>query len=393
MPWKASRPVDLKVEFIARLKRGERMTDLCRDYGINRQTGYEVLRRFEAGGVESLLPRSRAPRHIPHKTQQELVEVILEARRAHPTWGPHKLKSVLEAQFQTTFPAPSTIGEVLKRNGLVEPRRRRRTVAPRPTVLRQVAAPNEVWCVDYKGQFRLGDQSYCYPLTMSDHYSRFIFACDAMAAISDEAACESSADVFRKHGLPVAMRSDNGAPFASTGLAGLTRLSVFWLRLGIELERIEPGHPEQNGRHERMHRTLKLETTRPAGANLLQQQERFDRFIDEFNRVRPHEALGQKPPAAVHKPSSKPFPDKLPEPSYPLHDDTLYVHHSGHLRLGPGDRYFLGKPLEGQAVGIRETDPGRWVVTFMNLDLGEIDRKSKTFTPSNPAAPSPPAVS
>jgi hypothetical protein len=251
--------------------------------------------------------------------------------------------------------------------------------------LREARSPNEVWCVDYKGQFRLGDSSYCYPLTWTDQYSRYLLGCEAMPAIDQDAAYQASADVFRRHGLPEVIRSDNGVPFASRGLAALTRLSVFWLRLGIELERIEPGHPEQNGRHERMHRTLKLETTRPAGANLLQQQERFDRFLQEYNCDRPHEALGQTPPAKTHTPSARPFPEKLLVPRYLLHDDVLPVFSSGHISFPRGEKYFLALALADQEVAVREEPDGRWLVTFMQLDLGVIDRKAKTFT----AVPAP----
>jgi hypothetical protein len=279
------------------------------------------------------------------------------------------------------MPAVSTIFGVLKRHGLVELRRRRPKVPPHSSPLREARSPNEVWCVDYKGQVRLGDRSYCYPLTWTDQYSRYLLGCDAMPAIDQDAACQASANVFRRHGLPEVIRSDNGVPFASRGLAALTRLSVFWLRLGIQLERIEPGHPEQNGRHERMHRTLKLETTRPAGANLLQQQERFEHFIEEFNNDRPHEALGQTPPAKTHTPSPRTFSETLPTPNYPLHDDVLPVFGSGHISFPRGEKYFLALALADQEVGVREETDGRWLVTFMQLDLGVIDRKAKTFTP------------
>ncbi len=383
MPWKASRPVELKAEFVRRLNDGESMTDLCREYGIHRQTGYEVLDRYKAGGIEALLPRSRAPKRVPHRTKEELVEVIVAARRTHPTWGPKKLKELLEKQHDIRLPAASTIGEVLIRHGLVEKRRRRRTAALRPTGLREAAQPNDLWCADYKGQFRLGDGSYCYPLTMTDQFSRKLLCCQGMGAIDEEQACETSWETFRRFGLPTAIRTDNGPPFASVGLAGLTRLAVLWLRLDIELERITPGEPQENGRHERMHRTLKRETARPARANLFQQQERFDEFVDEFNNVRPHEALGQKTPNSVYQSSVRPMPERLVPPEYPLHDDVINVTRGGHLRLGHRERYYLCPALDGQEVGVREMEHGRWLVTFMKLDLGHIDRRSRTFVPVN----------
>jgi transposase InsO family protein len=329
------------------------------------------------------LARSRAPKRIPHKTPEAVVRALLEARKRHPTWGAKKLKTVMEAELDVVLPAASTISHWLKRHGLVESRRPRRNVAPpRPTAgLREAAAPNALWCIDYKGQFRLGDGAYCYPLTLTDQYSRYLLACEGMAAIEEDAATEACAHAFRTYGLPDAIRSDNGVPFASTGLAGLTRLSAFWLRLDIELERIEPGHPEQNGRHERMHRTLKRETARPAAAHALAQQERFGLFRAEFNDVRPHEALGQKTPGSVYRPSSRPYPATLPEPQYPLHDDVVVVDRNGRLSLTRGQSYFLARALAHQPVGVREEADGRWLVTFMKLDLGHVNLRTKTFEP------------
>lgn len=247
--------------------------------------------------------------------------------------------------------------------------------------------PNDVWCVDYKGQFRLGDRSYCYPLTVTDHCSRFILGCDAMAAIDQEQARESMTLLFRQYGLPRFMRSDNGAPFASTGLAGLTKLSVFWMRLGIIPERIQPAHPEQNGRHERMHRTLKRETTRPARSNMLQQQQSFDAFVLEFNTERPHEALAMKRPAEIYAPSSRPFPAQLPELDYAAHDDVITVARNGFIRLpGKRGRPYLSAALADQLIGIQEHDDGRWLATFMDVDLGFIEING-AFSPLLPLPP------
>jgi transposase InsO family protein len=363
------------------------MTDLCLEYGIHRQTGYEMLERYEQAGIEGLLPRSRAPKHTPHRTSDELVQFLLAGRRAHPSWGAKKLKQVLEAQHDIVLPAPSTIGDILARNGLIERKRRRRRFPPVTAGLREATEPNALWCADYKGQFRVGDGSYCYPLTVTDQFSRKLLCCEGMAAIDEDAACEASVRTFRKYGLPAAIRTDNGAPFASRGLAGLTRLSVLWLRLGIELERITPGQPQQNGRHERMHRTLKRDTARPAGANLLQQQERFEAFVDEFNDVRPHEALGLRPPSSVYEPSSRKMPERLAPLEYPLHDDVLTVSRGGTVSFGMRERYYLCPALAGQEVGVRELEEGKWVVTFAALDLGNIDRKSRSFTPGSSAQP------
>jgi transposase InsO family protein len=280
------------------------------------------------------------------------------------------------------MPAASTIGDILASAGLIVPRRRRAPHRAAMTALRAASAPNEVWCIDYKGQFRLGDGTYCYPLTITDQFSRFILCCEGMGAISAETAREQCLDVFATHGLPRVMRSDNGVPFASTGLAGLTQLSVLWLRLGIELERTRPAHPQDNGRHERMHRTLKQETTRPARTNLLQQQERFDAFVDEFNRQRPHEALGMRPPAAVYRPSSIPCPPTLPGLEYPTCDDVRRVGRTGMLHLYGRKDVYLTPALAGEDVGLREDNeiPDRWLVTFANLALGYVEPGSHHFT-------------
>jgi transposase InsO family protein len=385
VPWKSSTPVDLRMEFVNRVMRGERVTDLCREYGISRKTGDKFKQRFIRLGLPGLQDVSRAPKVIPHRTSPELVEIIVAERKEHPTWGPKKVKEVLERRLERALPAASTVGHILVRSGLVTPRKRRPHQRARPTGLRETTAPNDVWCIDYKGQFQLGDRSLCYPLTITDHFSRYILACEAMGAISDEAAKEVCEEIFRLRGLPSAMRSDNGSPFASTGLGGLTKLSVYWMRLGLVRERIRPGHPEENGRHERMHRTLKFETTRPARSNLLQQQERFDEFVDEFNCERPHEALGMKRPSEVYQSSPHPYPSTLADLYYPEHDDAIRVRKDGKIYFS-GQHIYISSALIHEYVGIRERRDGSWLVTFMNLDLGYIDLDKKlkpidVFTP------------
>ena len=372
MPWKSKTPVDLRIEFMKRVMKGETVAELCREFGIARKTGDKFKQRFKRLGEAGLLDLSRAPKVIPHRTSPEVVKLLVDEKKRHPTWGPKKIKTQLEERLLTELPAASTIGDILERAGLVSKRGKRRSVPPQPTTLREALAPNDVWCIDYKGQFRLGNRSLCYPLTLTDQRSRFILGCDAMAAISDDEARESCEEIFRRYGLPKAMRSDNGVPFASTGLANLTRLSVYWLQLGIELERIRPAHPEENGQHERMHRTLKFETTRPPRTNLLQQQERFDEFVEEFNTERPHEALGMKRPAQVYKASPRKLPLTLPQLEYPQHDDMLSVDRNGYISHRRR-RCFLSKALAYQTVGIREELDGRWLVTFASLDLGHVD--------------------
>lgn len=381
------------MEFIRRLERGERVTDLCREYGIARKTGEKFKKRFREHGLTGLQDRSRAPVVIPHKTPPELVALILAHRRQHPTWGPKKLKATLQADLGRALPAASTIGDILTSAGLIEPRRRRPRHVPTPTGLRAVTAPNDVWCIDYKGQFRLGDGTYCYPLTITDQYSRFILCCEAMGVIADEAARAHCLEVFATHGLPTVMRSDNGVPFASSGLAGLTKLSVLWLRLGIQLERTRPAHPQDNGRHERMHRTLKQETARPARANLLQQQEQFDAFVEEFNGQRPHEALGMRPPAAVYTPSVTRCPATLPALEYPSCDDVRRVGRNGMLSLAGRRQVYLSTALACEDVGLREDNEidDRWHVSFANLALGYVDAGSEHFTPLPHATPTGPA--
>jgi transposase InsO family protein len=376
--------MDLRMEFIARLNKGERLSELCGEYGISQKTGRKYRQRYEELGVTGLLDQTRAPKHIPHRTPPEVVKLVVAERRKHPTWGPKKLKAILEARLHRPLPAASTLGNILVRERLIEPRTRHRARhRSQGTWLRPAEAPNDVWCIDYKGQFRLGDQSYCYPLTVTDHFSRYIVGCEGMPAIDEEQACDAMTRMFREYGLPAAIRSDNGPPFASTGLMGLTKLSVYWMKLGIAVERSRPAHPQDNGRHERMHRTLKQETTRPACGNLLKQQQAFDRFVEQFNGERPHEALGMKPPGSVYVPSARRYPDELPQFDYSSYDDVIKVHRGGTIRLSQRRNIRLTSALVGQFVAIREEDDGRWLVSFLDLELGHIDKDDR-LTPAIP---------
>lgn len=378
MPWRELNKLTERMRFIGRYLDGERISELCREHGISRQTGHALVKRYEQFGPEALADRSSRPHSSPNRTPPAKVEKILELRKKHPTWGPKKLKERLEKlEPDVRWPAKSTIGAILDDAGLVQKRRRRRRAQPSETPRRDTSAPNELWCMDYKGQFRLGNGQYCFPLTVTDHFSRFLAGCEALENTQTSDAETVLYALFETHGLPAAIRTDNGAPFASTGRLGLSRLSVGLMRLGIELERIEPGHPEQNGRHERMHRTLKADATRPAASNVFAQQERFDAFRKIFNEERPHEALGMKTPAELYRPSEKRLPEQLPPLEYPLHDSVCTVSHTGHFYVPRVGRIYLGTAFGRQDIGLRVIETGTWLVSFMDLDVGYLDAETK----------------
>ena len=380
--------MDERMRFVIRLKDGESMASLCREFDISRKTGYKILQRYEQSGVEGLSDRTRRPFRYANQLPEQIEAAIVAARREKPNWGARKIRERLLRRLPhaVKVPACSTIHAVLDRRGLVTRPRRPRTRAE-GTPLSEGSRPNDLWCTDYKGEFQLADKRYCYPLTVTDHASRFLLLCEAMESNREDSAFMAFERLFRERGLPLAIRSDNGVPFASpNGLFNLSRLSVWWLRLGISIERIRPGHPQQNGRHERMHLTLKQEATRPAGANLLQQQAKFDAFLEEFNQQRPHQALAMHCPAEFYSSSSRPY-QGLPEPHYPFHDKTILVTSCGRLCLYR-KKINLSTCLAGQAVGIKEVDDGIWLVSFMDYDLGYIDLEEKTLQPlPNPFGP------
>lgn len=373
--------MDERMRFVIRLKDGESMASLCREFGISRKTGYKIVERYELCGLDGLTDRARRPFRYANQLPEQVEAAIVAARRDKPHWGARKIRERLLRKLPHAIkvPAVSTIHAVLDRHGLVTREARRRTRA-QGTVLSEGLNPNDLWCVDFKGEFQLGDKRYCYPLTVTDHASRFLLLCEALESTREELALRSFEQLFRERGLPAAIRSDNGVPFASPhGLFQLSRLSVWWLRLGIEIERIRPGHPQQNGRHERMHLTLKQQATRPAAANILQQQAKFDAFVSEFNGERPHEALAMKCPAEVYTPSVRPYAG-IPEPHYPFHDRTIVVTSCGRICLHR-KKINLSKSLAGQAVGVREVENGIWLVSFMRYDLGYVDLEEKTLQP------------
>jgi putative transposase len=331
MPWLETSAMIERQRFVEDVRRGLfSMTELCARYSISRKTGYKWSDRYEAQGQAGLGERSHAPEHCPHKIAEPVAQAICEARRAHPSWGPRKLLRWLARRQPTLrLPAVSTAGDLLTRAGLVKKRRRRRRHLHPGAVVPVTRQPNDIWTTDFKGHFRTGDGRYCYPLTVADLHSRFLLGCDGLKSTKGREARPCFERLFREYGLPAAMRSDNGVPFASNGLHGLSQLNVWWMRLGIQHQRIRPASPQENGAHERMHRTLKREATRPAAANLRRQQVAFDRFRAVYNEDRPHEALGDRTPASVYRPSRRRLPERLPAVDYPGHYQVRFVSNAG----------------------------------------------------------------
>jgi len=380
--------MDERLRFVARLLDGEGMSEVCREFGISRKTGYKIFKGYREHGLEALTDRSRRPVRYANQLPPQIEQLIVRCKRDKPHWGARKIRELLVRRLDQDFrvPAKSAIHAVLHRQGLVKALGRPRHRA-QGTELSTGAAPNDLWCADFKGEFKLGDGRYCYPLTVTDHASRFLLLCEALESTREDPAITAFEQLFRERGLPTAIRSDNGVPFASpNGLFNLSKLSVWRLRLGVSIERIKPGRPQQNGRHERMHLTLKKEATRPPGMNSLQQQARFDAFVDEFNEERPHEALAMKRPAEVYLASPRPYAG-LPELTYPLHDRDVLVTACGRICMHR-KRINVSTVLAGQRLGIKEVDEGIWLVSFMSYDLGFVDLEQKTLQPlDNPFGP------
>ena len=380
MPWKECNRMEERLRFVARLLDGEKMAVVCREFGISRKTGYKIFNRYRDVGLRGLEDRPRSPHRHPNKLPFQVEKAILQIKQKYATWGAPKIRDKLIKQYPMIKPpAASTIHAVLDRHGLVKRRKRRRYKAT-GTQLSHARSPNALWCADYKGQFLLGNRQYCYPLTITDYRSRYLLACESLDSTKTTGAFPVFERAFREFGLPAAIRTDNGVPFASpNALFGLSRLSVWWLRLGIGIERIKPGHPEQNGRHERMHLTLKKEATKPASYNFLQQQARFDEFIEIYNNDRPHQGLGGHYPGEVYTPSAREYqPPQTPE--YPFHDRTIRVTKCGRICIGRRKINF-SNVFGGQYVGIREVADGIWLVSFMQYDLGFFDQKENRVEP------------
>jgi putative transposase len=371
--------MDQRVAFIADWLREEwSMTELAERYAISRKTAHKWVNRYQADPARGLADRSRAPQAHGRRIAEEVEQAIVALRRRHPRRGPKKLRAMLAARTpEGQWPAPSTIGELLRREGLSERRRRPRYRVPLTQPLAAALQPNDVWSADFKGWFRTADGTRCDPLTIIDNYSRWVFCCQ-ITAPTDAGVRPWCDRIFREYGLPRALRTDHGTPFASSGAAQLSRLSVWWLKLGIQLDRIAPGHPAQNGRHERFHRTLQEETVQPPATTAAQQQRRFERMRREFNEERPHEALGQQPPARHYVPSPRAYPRRLEDPHYDATHQVRRVKDKGQIKWG-GDEVFVCEALRGELVGLAETVRGDWLVRFMHVELGRIERQTGRF--------------
>jgi putative transposase len=388
MPWKECHVMDERLRFVARLLEGEKMAPLCVEFGISRKTGYKIYDRYKDCGLTAFNDRSRRPYRQANRLPAPVEAVIVRLKREYPGWGAPKIREKLRQQLTGPhLPAISTVHAVLDRHGLVHRRRRRRRHDDAATVLSRPSEPNALWCADYKGEFMLGNRRYCYPLTITDFASRYLLACDALATTKGRFAFTVFERAFKDFGLPYAIRTDNGVPFAApTALYRLSKLSVWWLRLGIRIERIAPGHPQQNGRHERMHLTLKKEATKPAAANFLQQQARFDAFIAQYNEDRPHQALDMQVPAERYTRSPRPYRG-LEDLTYPFHDATFTVTHCGRICFH-GRKINLSHALAGQNVGVTQVSEHIWLVTFMQYDLGYFDSETCRLEPiENPFGP------
>jgi putative transposase len=380
--------MDERLRFVARLLEGEKMAPLCAEFGISRKTGYKIFDRYKDNGVTAFTDRSRRPYRQANRLPAPIEATIVRLKREYPGWGAPKIREKLRQRVTgVQLPAISTVHAVLDRYHLVKRRRRRRGDAPAATVLTRPTDPNALWCADYKGEFMLGNRRYCYPLTITDFASRYLLTCEALSTTQERFAFTAFDRAFKEFGLPQAIRTDNGVPFAGpTALYRLSKLAVWWLRLGIRIERIAPGHPQQNGRHERMHRTLKAEATKPAAPNVLQQQARFDTFVARYNHDRPHQALGMKVPAALYTRSARVYRG-LEDLSYPFADATFTVTHCGRICFH-GRKINLSHVFAGQNVGVTQVGERIWLVTFMQYDLGYFDDEVGRLEPiANPFGP------
>lgn len=380
MPWQETSPMDQRWQFVSEYETDLfTMTELCADYGISPKTGYKWVARYRTGGPAALADQSRRPRAHPHATPPRLIDALLAVRQRHPRWGAKKLlATVRRAEPDAAWPARSTVCDLLKARGLVRPGCRRVRPPHGGHALAPMTGPNDVWTTDFKGEFRTGDGVYCYPLTLRDGFSRFVLRCDALADRTYAATRQRFERAFATYGLPTRIRSDNGEPFASSGVARLTRLNVWWMRLGIVPERIAPGHPEQNGSHEQFHAVLKAETARPPASTRTVQQRRFHAFCREYNHERPHEALADQPPASCYQPSARSLPRHLPPIEYAGHFEVRRVSSGGRIKWR-GEMVFVSEVLAGHDLGFEEVDDGVWSLYFGSVVLGRFDERTHTI--------------
>ena len=381
MPWKEIRPMDQKVKLIADWRLAEySIVDLSKKYAVSRRAVYKWINRYEEEGIDGLKERSRAPIYHPNTTDEHILKALIEEKLQHRRWGPKKIVAILNHRHPgIKWPAASTAGEWLKKKGLVKQRKHRRNIPSYKEPFSECLSPNDTWSVDYKGQFRMQDRMYCYPLTISDNVSRYLLTCRGLKGTRYRETKLVFEDTFKKYGLPFSIRTDNGIPFAGTNVGGLSRLSVWWIKLGIKPERIEKGKPQQNGRHERMHRTLKEETVEPKATNLKEQQKRFDWFCIEYNEDRPHEALGQQTPASVYKRSNREYSEKEFIPEYDS-DVVRSVKHSGLIKF-KGTLYFLTEVLGGEWISLKQIAEDRWQINFSFQPIGILNLQKKRIEP------------
>jgi transposase InsO family protein len=381
MPWREMSPMEQRLEFVQEYASGLfTMTELAAEYGISRKTGYKWLERYEADGALGLRDRSRRPHTSPHATDPETLALLVRLRQGHPRWGAKKLLAVAARRApRQEWPCPSTLAAHLKAQGLLTPRRRRTPPLVIASTRAPITRPNEVWTVDYKGEFLTGDRHYCYPLTLRDGFSRYVLRCEALTAHTGPVTRPCLARAFAEYGLPDRIRSDNRPPFGGPGLGRLSSLAVWWIRLGIVPERIAPGHPEQNASHEQFHAVLKAATTRPPAATAAAQHRRFARFCTEYNHERPHEALAQTVPAAHYQPSSRPMPRRLPPLEYPGHAEIRRVDQNGYVSWRRP--LFVSVALADEAIAFEEVDDGIWTVTFATVVLGRFDERQHRIHP------------
>jgi transposase InsO family protein len=377
MNWKTVKPMDQKVLFIAdSLRKSGSFADLCKRYGISRKTGYKWLKRYHADGIDGLQEQSRRPNRHPETTPYTIRQAIIEIRQSRRILtGAKKIQSALANRFPNEhIPSHTTINNILRSEGLLRPRKKYKRITPYTKPFAPVNAPNELWSTDFKGHFKLGNGKYCYPLTVMDHHSRFLMGCDGLMGTRHKETKQAFTHLFKIYGLPDRIRSDNGVPFAARTLGGLSRLSVWWIRLGILPERIQPGCPQQNGRHERMHRTLKAATTQPVAASLRAQQRQFDRFKAEYNMVREHESLKNKTPADCYQPAKRAYPNRLPELEYPDYFECFSVRENGVIYWNNGQVY-LSHVLAGETIGLECIDDGVWAAYFGPVHLGQFNQR------------------